>query len=41
MYDGATAQRKALNFKPLSPPNLRDLFSPQILYRRPYVRHKF
>ena len=30
----AGAQRMALNLKPLGPPNLRDLFSPQILYRQ-------
>ncbi|WP_306528917.1 hypothetical protein [Campylobacter sp.] len=29
MYDGATAQRKALNLKPPSSPNLRDPFLPQ------------
>jgi len=40
MYDGATAKRRALNLKPPSPPDLRNLFSLQNLYSRPYARHK-
>ena len=40
MYDGATAQRKALNLKPPSSPNLRDPYAAKFYIASPRVRHK-
>ncbi|WP_298028466.1 hypothetical protein [uncultured Campylobacter sp.] len=40
MYDGAIAQRKALNLKPPSSLNLRDLFLPQNFISLARARHK-
>nr|WP_314793199.1 hypothetical protein [uncultured Campylobacter sp.] len=40
MYDGATAQRRALNLKPPSPPNLRDLYSAKFYIANSRARHK-
>ncbi len=40
MYDGATAQRRALNFKTAKlAKSARSVLS-KILYRRPHARHK-
>ena len=41
MYDGAGAQYAGIKFlKPLSPPNLRDLFCRKFYIASPPARHK-